>query len=190
MNRLFAASLALVVSLAAAPLPAAAPEPAPDTPAGAIRKLFVEGRWRDGASALERALAEDPANEELQFMAAMTAMERGDYAAAFRQYSKLLEKYPDNPGLKNNVAWLRIKAQDPAIRNLDLALREAQEAVMGAPHDYNIWNTLGEIYLVRGDPVRAMRYAVLARDLAALNREPDLRVYQDLINRLEPARNR
>jgi tetratricopeptide (TPR) repeat protein len=155
------------------------------SPKAAIRRLFVEGRWREAVDALNLAQKEAPADEDLHFMRAMVAMEAGDYAESFRLYSRLLETYPDNAGLKNNVAWLRVKSDDPAIHNLDLALREAQEAVLAASQDYNIWNTLGEIYLVRGNAMRAMRLAVLARDMAAMAGEPDLRVYQDLVNRCE-----
>jgi hypothetical protein len=94
--------------------------------------------------------------------------------------------------LKNNVAWLRVKSEDPKIRDLDLALQTAQEALMEASQDYNIWNTLAEIYLARADAMRAMRLAVLARDMAAVAGEPDLRVYQDLVRRceIEPVKGR
>jgi tetratricopeptide (TPR) repeat protein len=155
------------------------------TPAAAIRRLFTEGRWREAAAALVKAKKEAPGDEDLQFMSAMVAMEDGNYAESMRLYGGLLEKYPDNAGLKNNVAWLRVKSNDPAIRNLDMALRLAQEAVISASQDYNIWNTLGEIYLARGDAMRAMRLAVLARDMAAMAGESDLRVYQDLVRRCE-----
>ena len=165
---------------------------APVSPAVVIRRLFTEGRWREAATALVTAQKEAPGDEDLQFMSAMVAMEDGNYAESMRLYGGLLEKYPDNAGLKNNVAWLRVKSDDPAIHNLDVALRLAQEAVMSASQDYNIWNTLGEIYLARGDAMRAMRLAVLARDMAAMAGEPDLRVYQDLVRRceVEPAGSR
>jgi Flp pilus assembly protein TadD len=162
------------------------------SPVAVVRRLFVEGRWTEAVEALGKAREAAPADEDLQFMSAMVAMETGDYAESMRIYGRLLEKYPENAGLKNNVAWLRVKSEDPAIRDLDRALREAQEAVMEAPHDFNIWNTLGEVYLARGDAMRAMRLAVLARDLAAMAGEHDLRVYQDLITRceIEPAAKR
>jgi predicted Zn-dependent protease len=150
-----------------------------------IRALFSEGRWGQAVAALRAEEKARPGNEDLQFMSAMVAMDSGDFATALRLYGALLEKYPDNAGLKNNLAWLHVKAADPALRNLDLALKEAQEAVMAAPHDYNIWNTLGEIYLARGDATRAMRLAVLSRDLAVMAGEPDRRVYQDLVQRCE-----
>ncbi len=181
-----AAALALLMAAGAraqAPAPNAALDAS--SPKSAIRRLFVEGRWREAVDALNLAQKEAPADEDLHFMRAMVAMEAGDYAESFRLYSRLLETYPDNAGLKNNVAWLRVKSDDPVIHNLDLALREAQEAVLAASQDYNIWNTLGEIYLVRGNAMRAMRLAVLARDMAAMAGEPDLRVYQDLVNRCE-----
>ncbi len=157
-----------------------------------IRILFAQGRWGQAVAALRAGEKAWPGSEDLQFMSASVAMDSGDYGTAFRLYGVLLEKYPDNAGLKNNLAWLRVKAVDPAIHDLDRALQEAQEAVMTAAHDYNVWNTLGEVYLARGDAMRAMRLAVLARDLAALAGEPDLRVYQDLVQRceVEPAAGR
>ncbi len=150
-----------------------------------IRTLFAEGHWQQAVAALRDEDKARPGNEDLQFMRAMVAMETGDYATSLRLYEALLEKYPDNAGLKNNLAWLHVKATDPAIRNLDLALKEAQEAVMAAPQDYNVWNTLAEVYLARGDAMRAMRLAVLARDLAAMAGERDMRIFQDLVLRCE-----
>jgi tetratricopeptide (TPR) repeat protein len=188
---------ATALLLAAAPATLAQLLPAGEagTAASAVREiraLFTEGRWGKAVEALRAEAKARPDNEELQFMSAMVAMDSGDYVTALRLYEGLLEKYPDNAGLKNNLAWLHVKATDPSIRNLDLALKEAQEALMAAPQDYNIWNTLGEVYLARGDAMRAMRLAVLARDLATMARERDLRGFQDLVRRCEaaPAGNR
>jgi tetratricopeptide (TPR) repeat protein len=157
-----------------------------------IRRLFTLGQWEEAVKALRAEEKLRPGQEDLQFMSAMVAMETGDYTEAMNLYGKLLEKYPDNAGLKNNVAWLRVKSEDPKIRDLDLALQTAQEALMEASQDYNIWNTLAEIYLARADAMRAMRLAVLARDMAAVAGEPDLRVYQDLVRRceIEPVKGR
>lgn len=157
-----------------------------------IRRLFSLGQWEAAVKALRAEEKLRPGQEDLQFMSAMVAMETGDYAEALSIYGKLLEKYPDNAGLKNNVAWLRVKSSDPKVHDMDQALKEAQEALMDASQDYNIWNTLAEIYLARGDAMRAMRLAVLSRDLAAVAGEPDLRVYQDLVRRceIEPVKGR
>ena len=179
--------------LAAAVVSLAHAQGQPGVPASAdqsvrtIRALFAQGRWADAVNALEREAVRQPDQEDLLFLRAMVAMELGDYGGAARLYQKLLDRYPDNPGLKNNMAWLRIKSSDPAIRDLDRALREAQEAIMAAPQDYNIWNTLGEIHLARGDVMQAMRVAVLSRDLATLAGERDLRLFQDLVRRCETA---
>lgn len=156
-----------------------------DDPAAQVRRLFTQGRWKEAVGALRQAEKALPGNDDLISMSAMVAMEIGDHAESFRLYNQLLEKYPDDAALKNNVAWLRVISKDPQIHDLDLALKEAQEAVLQASHDYNIWNTLGEIYLERGDAMRAMRIAVLARDLAAMAGERDLRQYQDLVRRSE-----
>jgi predicted Zn-dependent protease len=181
-----------VAAFLLAAVPAALAQKSPVTADGTesaavreIRALFTAGHWGKAVEALRAEVKARPGNEDLQFMSAMVAMDSGDYAEALRLYQALLDKYPDNAGLKNNIAWLHVKATDPKIRNLDLALVEAQEAVMGAPNDYNIWNTLGEVYLARGDSTRAMRVAVLARDLAVMAGESDLRLYQDLVHRCE-----
>ncbi len=189
MKRIGAAALlAAAGSLAyARGEPAPAAPAAPGEPVKAIRALFAQGRWAEAVQALERESARQPDQEDLLFLRAMVAMDTGDYTGSARLYRQLLERYPDNPGLKNNMAWLRIKSTDPEIRDLDRALREAQEAVMTAPQDYNVWNTLGEVHLARGDAMRAMRMAVLARDLAALAGERDLRQFQDLVRRCEAA---
>jgi Flp pilus assembly protein TadD len=150
-----------------------------------VRRLFTQGQWKEAVAALREAEKALPGNEDLKAMSAMVAMENGDHAEALRLYNALLETYPNDASLKNNVAWLHAVSQDPQIRDLDLSLKLAQEAVMQADHDYNIWNTLGEIYLARGDAMRAMRMAVLARDMAALAGERDLRIYQDLVRRSE-----
>lgn len=186
-NRLAVGMAMLILAAGGAQTRTAAADDAGAPKVLEIRKLFVQGRYAEGVKAVRAESVKQPANEDLQYMQAMVAMDTGDYAEAFRIYSAVLERFPDNAGLKNNIAWIRLKSADPAIHDLDKALREAQEAILANPRDYNIWNTLGELYLARGDVMRAMRLATLARDMAALAGEPDLRVYRDLVQRCENA---
>jgi len=185
----------LALALGAAAVDAAAPagdgaDGSAEAPILEIRRLFAQGRWSEALAAMAQEEARQPGQEDLLFLRAMVAMEWGEHAEALRLYTRLLERYPGNPSLKNNVAWLRVQSHDPAVRDLDLALEEAREAILASPHDYNIWNTLGEIYLARGDATRALRAAVLARDLAMLAGEPDRRLFLDLVRRCEAPRGK
>ncbi len=150
---------------------------------GAIRRLFEEGQWRQGLAALRQNPETPNEAPEMTMLRAAVALETADYSMAFRLYRRLLERFPDDAGLKNNIAWIRLHSTDPSIRDLDRALEEAREAVFARPSDPNIWNTLAEVYLARGDREKARRRAVLARDMARAAGIEDLRIFNETIRR-------
>jgi|GEM_PF-4799166 len=165
-----------------------AEEPAPTSPpsssdAASIRALFEKGAWGAGLAALKRIPEREDEATDLTLLRAAVALETADYRNAFRLYRRLLDRFPEDAGLKNNLAWTRVRASDPAIRDLDRALDEARDALFQRPSDPNIWNTLAEVYQARGETERALRLAILARELARAAGVKDLRIFEETVRR-------
>ncbi|MEZ6188069.1 MAG: FG-GAP-like repeat-containing protein [Planctomycetota bacterium] len=55
------------------------------------------------------------------------------YPEAIAGYRRALERWPENPQALNNLAWLRVTAKDPALRDPDAALSLAERAVAVDP---------------------------------------------------------
>ncbi len=94
---------------------------------------------------------------------AQRLIEEGQTQRAEREFEIALaisDKYPDDPNLQNDLAWVLATAG----MMLDDALRLAKRAVELAPDDGNVWDTLGEAHFRRGeyqDAVRAQTRAVV-----------------------------
>jgi tetratricopeptide (TPR) repeat protein len=65
--------------------------------------------------------------------------------------------------LLNNLAW--IYAAGGEMKNGELALRYAREALLTSPVNPNVWNTLAEAYYILGQYEPALRASELALDL-------------------------
>ena len=74
-------------------------------------------------------------------------------------YARIVERYPNHVPALNNLAWL---GQD---KDLNLAIKQAQQAQSLAPGDPYVKDTLGMLLLKRGDEKGA---AVLLREAADL----------------------
>jgi predicted Zn-dependent protease len=155
----------------------------PASDAASIRSLFEKGAWGEGLAALKRIPEREEEATDLTLLRAAVALETADYRNAFRLYRRLLDRFPGDAGLMNNLAWTRVRASDPAIRDLDQALDEARDALFQRPSDPNIWNTLAEVYQARGETERALRLAILARDLARAAGVKDLRIFDETVRR-------
>jgi len=76
-----------------------------------------------------------------------------DQEEAIRQLERALELDPEQPLAKNNLAWLLASKEIP---DLDRALELATSAVTKAPQVATYRDTLGTIFLKRGDAARAV----------------------------------
>jgi tetratricopeptide (TPR) repeat protein len=90
----------------------------------------------------------------------------GRYKDALTVFNPMMEEYPYDFLLKNNVAWLLATANDPTVRNPQRALRIAQDAILTGYKDFHVWSTLSEAYYAVGNYEKALRAAAQALELA------------------------
>ncbi len=145
--------------------PAVPGKTTPKTP-GEVSDLLVSGRqslqaekWTGAAALFEKALQLDPASQEAMFGLSAAYIQLEKYGEALPLLKTLNQQLPANPMVKNNLAWVYVKAKDPAIRNPQKAVQLARDAVLDVPSDYAIWNTLAEAYYAIGRYDRALRAA-------------------------------
>ncbi len=133
-------------------------------------KYTDEGEFEDAERAYLRALEVDPDNEDILFRQGTLYVGMERYADAIKIFEKMFELYPENPMMHNNLAWCY--ATVPDVRNVKKALRHAREAIMSAPKNASMWNTLAETYYVAGDYDKARRSTDHALLLLSLRRPP------------------
>lgn len=126
-----------------------------------------EGDFQSAMDAYERVLVIDPKNRQARYIISNVYLSTKQYAKAVATLESLIEEYPDDYQLKNNLAWLYATAEDPAYRNGDKAIKLAQEAMVLAPNDHHVWSTLAEAYYVSGKYEKANRAATQMASLAA-----------------------
>jgi putative PEP-CTERM system TPR-repeat lipoprotein len=135
--------------------------------ATAYRAAFKVSRTTDVAVRLHSALAragsadadrfaaewmkEQPKDAAFRIYLAQAASARGDYARAAQYYREMLDKDPKNVIVLNNLAWTERELKDPkAVEHAELALKLA-------PNQPAIMDTLGWIYVERGDVARGVQ---------------------------------
>jgi tetratricopeptide (TPR) repeat protein len=114
-----------------------------------------EGEFEEADRAYQRALEIDPDNEDILFRQATMYVHMERFTDAVEIFEKLAERFPENPLPHNNLAWCY--ATSPEVRNVKKALRHAREALISAPQNPSMWNTLAEAYYVAGDYDKALR---------------------------------
>ena len=115
----------------------------------------------------ERILVIDPAHTLARYMAGYAYISAKQYKKAESTFLALLEDYPEDFKIWNNLAWLYATAEDPAIRNGKKSIEYAHEAMTLAPKDYHVWSTLSESYYVSGEYEKALRAILHMASLAA-----------------------
>jgi tetratricopeptide (TPR) repeat protein len=154
------------------------------------RQALGAGKWTEAAALFEKAQRMDPANDDAAFGLSAVYIELDRLPEALPLLERLIKIAPENPMVRNNLAWVYVKIKDPAVRNPGKAVRLARAAVLDMPSDYSIWNTLAEAYLADGRYDRALRAAESALRLSRLagvtNTVPSL----DLVSRCRKAAGR
>lgn len=108
-------------------------------------------------SIYERILEIDSLNKEARYSIGHVYIQAKQYNKAEATLKELIEEYPEEFQLKNNLAWLYATAEDPSFRNGERAIQLAQEAMVIAPYDHHVWSTLSEAYYVTGQYEKAYR---------------------------------
>lgn len=116
--------------------------------------------------AYERILAIDPAHVQARYVAGHLYITTKDYKKAEAVFLALIEEFPEDFKLWNNMAWLCATAEDPSIRDGKKAIKYAHEAMTLAPNDYHVWSTLSEAYYVSGEYEKAHRAILHMASLA------------------------
>jgi len=154
----------------------------------AARAFLARG---DGAKAIEafKELGPDLQAKPVNRLGlAMAQMADGNYADAEAGLQRLLESDPFQPIYLNNLAWLHVSARDVRYRDADKALRYARRALIEAPRDPRIWNTLSRAYYYKEDYTGALRRS---RQAVQLSNAPGIgeRLRLDLQAQLERCQN-
>lgn len=145
--------------------------------------LMMERQWTNAIAALKGALALSPNNEVARFGLSTACIKAGRHAEAAAVLEQLLKDYPENPAVRNNLAWVCARATDPKVRNPARAVGLAQEALIAAPADASIWGTLAEAYYASARYDRALRVARCALRIGDASRDPNLDEMQELYQR-------
>ena len=157
--------------------PAAAPAPAPAQDAAAEQARLAkvsflmntgvqyanEGEYKEAEQAYLRALQAAPGDPDLFFRLSTLYIQMERFEDAAMLLNKLVDAFPDNPMLQNNLSW--IYATGGKMKNSKLALRHAREAILIAPFAASLWNTLAEAYYVSGLYDQALRSSEFATEL-------------------------
>ncbi|WP_372845684.1 tetratricopeptide repeat protein [Pontiella sp.] len=118
---------------------------------------FAEKEYESAVSAYERILEIDPNHQQSRYVIGHVYIEAKQYQKAEKLLSELVEDFPEDFKLKNNLAWLYATAEDPAVRDGHKAIALAQEAMAIDPYDHHVWSTLAEAYYVTGQYEKAYR---------------------------------
>lgn len=151
------------------------------------QSLMQERKWEEARGALEEALKLAPSNEVVRFGLASAYIKLGRWREARDILRRLVSDLPDNPGVKNNLAWVLARAKDSEVRDPAKAVRYAQDALLAFPGDYNVWGTLAESYYASERYDRAVRLARIAFRMAMAARAQDLGEVQSLYVRCREA---
>lgn len=186
-RRVKRAVAAMLASSAVWAASAAGQEIRPAEALAEAQALLEQGLFKRALELFRRVERAHPREDRARFGIAVIYMELGRHGEALSMMQDLRTRHPDSPELMNNTAWIRLKAADPALRDVAAARRDAQDALFAMPDNPEIWNTLAEARYQAGEPARALRLAEIALGLAREGRVPQLEVYEKLVERCRAA---
>jgi tetratricopeptide (TPR) repeat protein len=118
---------------------------------------YAEKEYASAIGAYERVLEIDPTHQQARYVIGHVYINAKEYAKAEEILSQLVDDYPEDFTLLNNLAWLYATAEDPAFRSGPKAVELAQKAMVLAPGDHHVWSTLAEAHYISGDYEKAYR---------------------------------
>jgi tetratricopeptide (TPR) repeat protein len=134
-------------------------------------KFIDEGDYSEAEQAYLRALQKNTNNAPIRFALSALYLKMERYKEAAELLNIIKEEYPYHPIILNNLAWLY--ATGGEMRNNELALLYAREAILSTPFNPNLWNTLAEAYYLGGDYSNAQRSSTYAMELLQKQGDPE-----------------
>ena len=138
----------------------------------AVRVYHARAGAGDRKAAIEdlrRWIEKHPQSPAARTQLASALLDAGDLEGAKKQYEIVAHNAPNDPVVKNNLAWAYFKARDPR------ALKVAEEALKLRPNDPAIHDTLGWILVQQGNVARGTELLSIAAK--ALPNEPSVRYH-------------
>jgi len=122
--------------------------------AESLRRLY-DGLVRanktdEGVQVLKSWIAANPNDNNSRFMLANYYIQAGKLDDAIRESEAIKGAVPDNPALLNNLAWLYGQKGNPK------AIEVGERAYWLAPTSPDVMDTLGSLYIARGDTARGI----------------------------------
>jgi tetratricopeptide (TPR) repeat protein len=127
-----------------------------------------QGDTEKAIALFDQATAIDNETDRYPYAAAQLLLRAGNRADATARLRTIVRNFPGHAEARNDLAWALAETGE----ELDLALRLAEEASRLNP-DPDILDTLGFVYMKRGEPSAAV--AVLERAIASGKRSPSIR---------------
>ncbi len=121
------------------------------------------GDYQEAERAYLRAREADPDNPNILFALSNLYVQMERYKTAVDILNGMAAKFPENALVHNNLAW--IYSTGGSMKNGKLAVRHALEAIMSAPIEASMWNTLAEAFYVAGQYDKALSASEYAIDL-------------------------
>jgi tetratricopeptide (TPR) repeat protein len=121
--------------------------------------LNREGHKKE-AEAFASAWTTKNPNLQIDTLAGQMSIQRKDYAEAARWYRNIVKAQPNNVGALNNLAWALGQLQDPS------ALDYGQKALSLAPAAPAVLDTVGWLYVERGNVAQGLELLNKAHSLA------------------------
>lgn len=150
-------------------------------------ELARDERWDEACTLFRSMLKTEPDDLQATIGLGTCLLQMRRYKEALDILGLLQERLPDDPALKNNIAWICAISPDPAIRNPAKAVRFAQQAILTMPGDADIWNTLAEAHFAAGEYLMAERAARIAVDIVQQIAPGKVSVFRETLRRCSKA---
>jgi putative PEP-CTERM system TPR-repeat lipoprotein len=133
------------------------------------RALHAAGKSASAEQRMRDWLAQHEADQATRLYYASHLLQRGELAAARREYETILRRDPDHVIALNDLAWALLRLNDSD------ALRPAERAYRLAPDNPAVADTLAWILAERGQPARAL--PLLKKALASAPGAGEIRLH-------------
>ena len=151
------------------------------------QKCLLRSDWVGAVQLFHKAQQLAPNHPLVRFGLAAACIGTRQFDEAYRLLTSLQTEFPDSAEVMNNMAWVRLKSRDPAVRDLDQALRLSQRALFLMSSDPSTWDTLAEVHYAAGRYAQAQRAARIALGVAAAVDDPNQGQFRELVRRCEQA---